>query len=70
MKLQDFKTYDEYSAAYAELVQQCQDKTISLVGFIERQDDLYEQYLEYMKENGLEKNEDSASMFLDYADSL
>lgn len=70
MKLSDFDSYEEYSSVYAELVQLCQEKKINLVEFIRRQEELFEMFKDYLFDNKLQMNEDSASMFLDYVDNL
>ncbi len=70
MKLADFKSYEEYSSVYAELVQLCQEKKINLVEFIKRQEDLFEQFKDYLFDNKLDMNQESASKFLDYIDNL
>lgn len=70
MRLNDYSTYGEYSSVYAELVQLCQEKKINLVEFIKRQEDLLEMYEDYLFDNKLEMNDESASSFLDYVDNL
>lgn len=70
MRLSDFNTYGDYSTVYAELVQLCQEKKINLVEFIKRQEELFELFKDYLFDNKLEMNEETASSFLNYVDNL
>lgn len=70
MRLNDFSSYGDYSSVYAELVQLCQEKKINLVEFIKRQEELFELFKDFLFDNKLQMNEESASKFLDYVDNL
>jgi hypothetical protein len=51
---------------YDELVQMVQNGEITLVEFICKQDDLKQEYIKFLSERKLEKNSQTAQIFLDW----
>jgi hypothetical protein len=53
---------------YEDLIQLHQEGKIGTLEFVERQEDLTDMWLEWLKENNREKNELSANEFMQYID--
>lgn len=55
---------------YDELVQKVQDGEITMVQFVEAQEDLVEDWQEFLKDNDLKPTEENAGRFLEYREAL
>lgn len=64
------KGKDDGMNEYDNLVQQLQDGEISTVEFIERQEELSEEWKEWLEDNSFIKNEETATAFLNFRDNM
>lgn len=70
MRIEDFNSYEEYSEAYGELVQLFQDKKITLLEFIKKEENLYDEYKIYLHDFHLKESDETAERFIDYRENI